>query len=524
MGNKPSHPERRQTTPEDGDATTTDSGMFRVMPRRHNANAGNPSSPMRSSNYNHVHDAVKVNFEMAMSDHGKDMPLGAVGLRNLGNTCFLNSSLQCLSNTIPLTDYFLGYDYRSEINKNNFLGTGGKLVTAYAELMKSIWLGNNTVFAPVAFKKSLEKFAPQFAGGRQHDAHEVLSFLLDGIHEDLNRIKKKPYIEDPDLDGTNDEQDAINAWKNYLRRDKSLIVDIFQGQLKNTLTCLHCKHKNIRFEPFMYLSLPMNDSCQTLDDCLRLYLLKEKLSGDNQWYCSKCHTHRDSTKQTDIWILPPILIVHLKRFRFNEYGHVGSKNNAPIDYPITKWDLTSLRVRQGGERPVYDLYAVANQMGSMGSGHYTSYGLNRFDDQWYEFNDQRVRSISTATMKKNCSSAYVLFYNRSSEETPDGRAPLIRRQSANRPDLWPHAQVKNNDFRLFSRLSVRKIPPAPLLPPMNGSPGKYKSRIPDESVEVEIIDADALCITEENEKPTPIANSVSDSNDEINEEHHRLFI
>ena len=294
------------------------------------------------------------------------------------------------------------------------------------------------------------------------------------------------------MDGTNDEQDAINAWKNYLRRDKSLIVDIFQGQLKNTLICLHCGHKNIRFEPFMYLSLPMNDSCRTLDDCLRLYLRKEKLTGDNQWYCSRCQTHRDSMKQTDIWILPPILIVHLKRFRFNEYGHVGSKNTAPIDYPITKWNLTGLRARQGGDKPVYDLYAVANQMGSLGSGHYTAYCLNRFDDRWWEFNDQSVHAISTGTMKKNCSSGYVLFYNRSTDEASVGRVPLIRRQSVNRPDLWPHAQVQNNEFRLFSRLSVRTLPPTPLLPPLDGSKGKpqYKVNQAFESVEMEVVNDD----------------------------------
>jgi ubiquitin C-terminal hydrolase len=89
--------------------------------------------------------------------------------------------LQCLSNTIPLTDYFLGYDYRSEINTTNFLGSGGKLVIAYADLMKSVWLSSTKDVAPSALKKSLEAFAPQFAGGRQHDAHEVLSILLDGI-------------------------------------------------------------------------------------------------------------------------------------------------------------------------------------------------------------------------------------------------------------------------------------------------------------------------------------------------------
>jgi hypothetical protein len=144
---------------------------------------GFPSSPtQRASNYNHVHDAVKINFEEAASERAGE-PLGVVGLRNLGNTCFLNSSLQCLSATIPLTDYFLGYDYRSEINKDNFLGTGGKLVVSYAELMKKMWLGKNLVVHPTAFKSQLEKFAPQFRGCHQHDSQELLSFLLDGIHE-----------------------------------------------------------------------------------------------------------------------------------------------------------------------------------------------------------------------------------------------------------------------------------------------------------------------------------------------------
>jgi hypothetical protein len=358
----------------------------------------------------------------------------------------------------------------------------------------------------------------------ESDSHSFLSTPLIQ-HEDLNRILEKPYIEDPDLDGTNDEQDAINAWKNYLRRDKSPIVDIFQGQLKNTLTCLHCDHKNIRFEPFMYLSLPINDSCKTLDDCLRLYLLKEKLTGDNQWYCSKCKSHRDSTKQTDIWILPPILIVHLKRFKFNGSGHFGSKNTAAIDYPITNWDLTSLKARQRGERPVYDLYAVANQNGSLGSGHYTSYGLNRFDDNWYSFNDQSVRAVSTKLMKDNGPSAYLLFYNRSSDDTVEGRTPLILRQSADRPDLWPHAQVQNNEFRLFSRLSSRKFKlSAPLVPPMNGRQGKYKAREVDESTELRVdnfghLKGDNMDESDESDEPDEpeVDNRGKDKADEVDE-------
>jgi len=361
------------------------------------------------------------------------------------------------------------------------LGTGGKLVVAYAELMKLIWLSKNQVVKPTAFKGQIEKFAPQFVGTRQHDAQELLSFLLDGIHEDLNRIKKKPYIEDPDYDGTKDEQDAIEAWKNYLRRDKSLIVDIFQGQSRNCTQCLLCGHHNIRFEPVMYLSLPIPDGSRTLNDCLELYLAQEELSGDNQWYCGKCKSHRDATRKTDLWILPPILVVHLKRFKFNEYGHGGSKNNAAIDYPISNWDLSSYVLSKGSEKPLYDLYAVSNHVGGLGSGHYTAYAKNRFDDNWYEFNDSSCKRVTERTLKGNTSSAYLLFYNRSGGDgeqsgngVPGDRVPLIRRQSVSRPDLWPHTQVMNSQFRSFSRHSITNL----MAPPLTSGNGDGPFDIP----------------------------------------------
>jgi len=509
-----------------------------------------------------VHDAVAVNFQKALaatggagilgsegsptSKHGggsngihpqpvnqRRRPLGLVGIRNLGNTCFLNASLQCLSATIPLTDYFLGYDYRSEINHQNVLGTGGKLVVEYAELMKDMWLGKNTVVKPVSFKSQLEKFAPQFRGSRQHDSQELLAYLLDGIHEDLNRIQQKPFIEDRDCDGTQDEEDAIESWKNYLRRDKSLIVDIFQGQMRSKLTCLACKHTNVRFEPFMYLSLPITASCRTIQDCLELYLEEEKMEGANQWYCSKCKEHRDATKKTDLWILPPILIVHLKRFSFDDYGQLGSKNEAPIHYPVREWDLSNFVHSRGSEHPLYDLYAVSNHVGGLGSGHYTAFAQNRFDDQWFEFNDSTYRAVDDEDKAhhRNRISAYVLFYNRSSQPGSDRRSsstnssstnghdvsselsttssvrmhPLIRRQSVNRPDLWPHTQVQDSLFREFKRTSMRKLSPMPLDDDDDDDGiGGNNSKEEDADAEAEVVDpkatASATTIAEQEEK------------------------
>jgi ubiquitin carboxyl-terminal hydrolase 8 len=354
-----------------------------------------------------------------------------------------------------LTDYFLGYDYRSEINKKNFLGTGGKLVTAFAELTKQMWLGRNSVVEPVDFKKQLGTFAPQFVGCHQHDSQELLGFLLDGIHEDLNRVKDRPYIEDRDCDGSNDENDAKKNWKNYLRRNKSLIVDMFQGQVKNTCKCLKCGHINIRFEPLMYLSLPITKACRSVDDCLDLYLKEENLKGADQYYCEKCKGHVDGTKKQDIWMLPPVLIVHLKRFKYNDYGKVGSKNDASISYPVTEWDLKSRVKSSKGVYPKYDLYAVSNHMGGLGGGHYTAHTLNRFDDTWYEFNDRLYQPVEESIHKSLFKTAYVLFYNRSEGDTSmplNERSPLIRRQSVSRPELWPHSQVDDpREVRNFKR-------------------------------------------------------------------------
>ncbi|EGR29185.1 ubiquitin carboxyl-terminal hydrolase family protein, putative [Ichthyophthirius multifiliis] len=119
---------------------------------------------------------------------------GICGLQNLGNTCFMNSSIQCLSNIQELTNYMKQNLFLDDINRDNPLGTGGYLAAAYAELIKNIWLGSNSCESPWELKRIVGKFAPQFSGFNQQDSQELLSYLLDGIHEDLNKILKKTIL------------------------------------------------------------------------------------------------------------------------------------------------------------------------------------------------------------------------------------------------------------------------------------------------------------------------------------------
>lgn len=110
-----------------------------------------------------------------------DVP-GAVGLQNLGNTCFMNSILQCLSNTKPLTDLFFLTRYLKDLNKDNKLGHGGKLASCYAKLVHDMWCNEFSKVVPREFKTMIGEFQPQFAGYEQHDSQEFLGFLLDGLH------------------------------------------------------------------------------------------------------------------------------------------------------------------------------------------------------------------------------------------------------------------------------------------------------------------------------------------------------
>ncbi|KAK5864085.1 hypothetical protein PBY51_001056 [Eleginops maclovinus] len=169
----------------------------------------------------------------------------------------MNSALQCLSNTPPLTEYFLQSSYLEELNFTNPLGMKGEIAEAYADVIKQMWSGRHYSVVPRVFKTKVGHFASQFLGYQQHDSQELLSFLLDGLHEDLNRVKNKEYIELRDAEGRPDQEVAEEAWRNHRRRNDSVIVDTFHGLFKSTLVCPECHKVSVTFDPFCYLSVPL---------------------------------------------------------------------------------------------------------------------------------------------------------------------------------------------------------------------------------------------------------------------------
>lgn len=638
----------------------------------------------------------EVVYDSSYSNNGyrSSFTPGLCGLNNLGNTCFMNSAIQCLSNVPSLTEYMLSGQWKEELNCENPLGMHGEIASSYAELIKNMWSGKNATTVPRQFKVAVGHFKPEFSGYQQQDSQELMAFLLDGLHEDLNRIRKKPYIETKEADNRPDEEVAMETWQDYTRRNNSVIVDIFHGLLKSTLVCPECSKVSVKFDPFCYLSLPLpvkkerqmtvffvplnpklnirqckltlpkmgvigdlchavavltgapqdklvvadvynhrfhkfflvqeqlshitekddifvyevpinalddpdtivlpvymretrgksghnnigytqlfgqplliplprnnctydvvykalldrmvrfihcpessnssssvslseedsssslekedninncdNDACNNtnesdesgvknvatdvnsmeleggfavpekkarmfilrlvnsfgstdldeisddgipikfnnhsyiaadwtskakelyydekeaeafivdesmhqrpapkktiqLTDCLQLFTTMEKLGEQDPWYCPACKKHQQATKKFDIWNLPKILVIHLKRFSYNRYWR--DKLDTFIDYPVKDLDMSEFVINPKRSPALYDLIAVSNHYGGMGVGHYTAYAKNKDLNQWFYFDDSSVTKASEESVVTKA--GYVLVY------------------------------------------------------------------------------------------------------------------
>lgn len=333
----------------------------------------------------------------------------------------MNCVLQCLSNTKCLLEYVLSNSYQNEINTTMSV-MKGSLFNSYASLVKQMWSGGNIV-SLADFKSQLARFAPRFVGYAQQDAVEFLYYLINGLHEDVNLIRKKPSpfrFDEKAWDRMTDAEKSQEHWSMNLRTDDSRISDMFVGQLKSTLTCTKCDYKSPTYELFWHVAVPIPkiNSIQ-LDDCIKLFMAEEILDGDNKPTCSRCNEKRRCTKRYTIEKLPKILVIHLKRFLKVRYNN---KINSNVDYPIDSLDMSkylshtvdppasaSRQPTQSSHKNcIYDLYGIALHSGTESSGHYVAYCKHPYRKKWNYFNDSSVREISKSSLQDP--NAYILFY------------------------------------------------------------------------------------------------------------------
>lgn len=292
------------------------------------------------------------------------------GFRNLGNTCFFNSVLQCITYTAPLASHFLGPKAHNSSNctkdkQNCWLCL---LSQHYHQIFV---ISKAKTMSPIDILRCLRGVWKKFRLGSQEDAHEFLRIFLDNVQ----------------------------------KADKLLINGVFAGVLKNQVQCLDCKAISEKSDPFLDLSLEVQKS-ESIQKSLEIFFQKESLTGNNKYRCGKCKKLVNALKGFSLEEGPMILTIHLKRF-----NNSLMKINKFVRFS-EKLDLSNFVLEK--KKLIYELFAVVVHQGSqMWSGHYYSYVKNS-NNLWYIMNDESVRlSNLERVLKEN---AYILFYSRKEPE------------------------------------------------------------------------------------------------------------
>ena len=359
---------------------------------------------------------AKENFKFYFYENFEVDYYPTKGLNNVGLTCYMNSTLQCLLHIPELTNFFLNA-YVEFSNKNEKIiqktETKGKISKEYKALLTEIFSNSRNFFgfdssvSPKKFNDLISRLNPQFSKYQSNDAKDLIIYLLQEMHEELNYFGAKKLPKIPQCNQL-DESDSfkffyeVNSKMNF-----SIISYLFWGIVKQTTICRVCKSTLFNFQYFQYLSFPLYRYANTKFNIykgLKDYIAEEILTGDNQFYCQKCQNLRDAKIFSKIYYTSPYLLINL------DYGKNKIYIPKEIDYgSIIILSKEFLEIKAG--EITYNLIAVSSHIGSSGnSGHYITYCRDIKSDSWYKFNDSSVSKCDFENTKEY--SPYLLLFKK----------------------------------------------------------------------------------------------------------------
>ena len=364
-----------------------------------------------------------------------------IGLQNIGATCFMNATLQCLSQTKRLTNYFLNEEHLPIIINNNIALNDPnqlQLSPVYFELLENLWnKEGESYYAPYNFMNRINDMNPLFKKGEAGDAKDFIIYILEQMHKEL----KKPL----NLNNVNqnlpinqyDQNITLMNFFNEFSKETSILSDLFFGFNETTNICSNCKSiYNSQNKPnpicynygiFNLLIFPLEEIKKfknnmnlmnlqsfyqgptnnvSMDDCFIYNEKTDFFTGDNKNYCNLCKQLCDSQYTSKIYVSPNILILILNRGKGNMY-------KVNLDFTM-KLDITNYVILKENSRIIYNLYGVITHLGESGpNAHFVASCKSPVDNKWYRYNDAQVSPIQDFKRDVyNFGVPYILFYEK----------------------------------------------------------------------------------------------------------------
>ncbi|XP_074512693.1 ubiquitin carboxyl-terminal hydrolase 36 [Sebastes fasciatus] len=369
------------------------------------------------------------------------------GLHNLGNTCFLNSTVQCLTYTPPLANYLLSKEHSRACHQSGFC-----MICIMQNHIIQAFANTGNAIKPVSFIRDLKKIARHFRFGSQEDAHEFLRYTIDAM-----------------------QKACLNGYPKLDRQTQAttLVHQIFGGYLRSRVKCSICKSVSDTYDPYLDIAVEIRQAANIVR-ALELFVKPDVLSGENAYMCAKCKKKVPATKRFTVHRTSNVLTLSLKRFA----NFSGGKITKDVGYPEFL-NIRPYMSQSSGDPVMYGLYAVLVHSGySCHAGHYYCY-VKASNGQWYQMNDSMVHSSNIKVVLNQ--QAYVLFYLRI-PETKKNADGLTTKQAMLHPgkNSVSSEQIKRANLNgpLSSPQVTKKLEPAQLrkIQSMDGGLGLPISR------------------------------------------------
>ena len=351
----------------------------------------------------------------------------SLGLQNVGATCYMNSTLQCLIHIKELSEILLSAFYLKYPLGNSNLCEKHKLTLEYVNILKQVFFpkfyGNQSpCFAPYKFKELVGELNPLFCGINANDAKDLLQFIIERMHSEVKMAMQ--FFMDYNIDQTDEMQTKQYFYYSYVYQNNSPFLSYLFGIIKIKTECLNCHTIKYNFQTYNLLYFPLKESKRyaiekkkeenkdfeeknyilSLEDCFMYNEKVERFTGDNSMYCNVCNGLYDANYQSMLYYTPTVLAIVLNRGRgnldFQEKFNFGNVLN------IEKY------LNNDEKKGKYYLISMVVHFGeSSMSGHFMAYCRMDKDSKWFCYNDAFVNECKNFDEIKERGTPYILFYH-----------------------------------------------------------------------------------------------------------------